>query len=400
MMHVPLLDLKSQYEAIRTEVREAMDRVCDSQHFIMGPEVTALEQEIADYCGAAHAVGVSSGTDALLAALMAVDVGAGDEVITTSYSFFATAGVIARLGARPVFVDIDPDTFNIDAAQIAGKVTARTRAIVPVHLFGRCAEMDPILTIAREHGLSIIEDAAQAIGACDEHGRQAGTIGDMGCFSFFPSKNLGAFGDAGMVVTHDPALAEKLRMLRVHGSKPKYYHRIVGGNFRLDALQAAVLRVKLAHLPAWTRARRRNADHYRELFTAAGLAEVVALPEDTPGHIYNQFVVRVPQRDLVQEFLATRGVATEVYYPLPLHLQECFSPLHYSRGDFPNAERAAEETLALPIFPELSHPQQAAVASGFRSFFEAQEHVDGHGFADSGLTAVHTVSSTVETKAV
>lgn len=368
---VPLLDLKAQYETIRDEVRAAVDRVCESQHFIMGPEVAALEAEVSAYCGISQAVGMSSGTDALLAALMALEIGAGDEVITTPYSFFATAGVIARLGATPVFVDIDPVTYNIDASRVAAQVTGRTRAIVPVHLFGRLAEMDPILAVSRGHGIPVVEDAAQAIGAFDEQGRQAGSMGEVGCFSFFPSKNLGAFGDAGMVVSNDAVLGERLRMLRVHGSKPKYYHRIVGGNFRLDAIQAAVLRVKLPHLPVWTQARRRNAETYRTLFAAAGLHDVVTLPGDVPGHIYNQFVVRVSQRDALQRHLASRDVATEVYYPLPLHLQECFSYLGHADGDFPNAEAAARETLALPVYPELSEASLAHVVSAMAEFFGA-----------------------------
>jgi dTDP-4-amino-4,6-dideoxygalactose transaminase len=366
-MKVPLLDLKSQYAAIRSEVRAAIDRVCESQHFILGPEVIALEEEVAAFCGARFAIGVSSGTDALLAALMAVGVGPGDEVITTPYSFFATAGVIARLGARPVFVDIDPTTFIIDAQAVSANLTARTRAIMPVHLFGRCADMDPLLKAAEEHGLAVIEDAAQAIGSVDEQGRQAGTIGDVGCFSFFPSKNLGAFGDGGMLVTHDADLAETLRVLRVHGSKPKYYHQLVGGNFRLDALQAAVLRVKLPYLSAWTEARRTNAERYRRL--CAGLLEQVALPADVPGHIYNQFVVRVPDRDRLQTFLHAKGVGTEVYYPLPLHLQECFAGLGYHAGDFPHAEAAARDSLALPIYPELTVDQQRYVISQLQEFY-------------------------------
>jgi dTDP-4-amino-4,6-dideoxygalactose transaminase len=366
-MNVPLLDLKAQYAAIRSEVRAAIDRVCDSQHFILGPEVIALEEEVAAFCGARFAIGVSSGTDALLAALMAVGVGPDDEVITTSYSFFATAGVIARLGARPVFVDIEPTTFNIDAQAVSAHITARTRALMPVHLFGRCADMDPLLKVAEEHRLAVVEDAAQAIGSIDEQGRQAGTIGHVGCFSFFPSKNLGAFGDGGMLVTNDADLAETLRVLRVHGSKPKYYHQLVGGNFRLDALQAAVLRVKLTYLPAWTEARRANAERYRRL--CAGLLEQVDLPADVPGHIYNQFVVRVPERDRLQTFLQERGVGTEVYYPRPLHLQECFAGLGYREGDFPHAEAAAHDSLALPIYPELTAAQQRYVISQIQEFY-------------------------------
>lgn len=369
MTRVPLLDLKTQYATIRAEIREAIDRVCESQYFILGPEVAALEQEVAAFCGVRFAVGVSSGTDALLVALMAVGVGPGDEVITTPYSFFATAGVIVRLGARPVFVDIDPKTFNLDARAVRAKVISRTKAIMPVHLFGRCADMGPILAVAEEYGLSVIEDAAQALGARDGQGRPAGTIGHIGCFSFFPSKNLGAFGDAGMVVTGDEELAERLRVLRVHGGKPKYYHRVVGGNFRLDAIQAAVLRVKLKYLAAWTEARRENAGRYWALFAEMGLSERVLLPEDVPGHIYNQFVARFPERDRLQAFLKERGVETEVYYPLPLHLQECFRDLGYQLGDFPHAEAAARESLALPVYPELTEAQQRYVVSQISEFY-------------------------------
>lgn len=370
MMKVPLLDLKAQYAAIRSEIREAMDRVCESQHFILGPEVTALEEAIAVYCGARFAIGMSSGTDALLAALMALEIGPGDEVITTPYSFFATAGVVARLGARPVFVDIDPRTFNLDVSAVPAQVTARTKAIMPVHLFGRCADMSSVLRVAEEYGIAVVEDAAQALGAQDEQGRQAGTIGHLGCFSFFPSKNLGAFGDAGMVVTSDADLADRLRVLRIHGGKPKYYHGIVGGNFRLDALQAAVLRVKLQYLSSWTSARRDNARRYWRLCEEMEVLRWVSLPQDTPGHIYNQFVVRFPERDHIQAFLRERGVETEVYYPLPLHLQECFRNLDYRRGDFPHTEAAARESLALPVYPELTQGQQQYVVSQIREFYE------------------------------
>lgn len=369
-MKVPLLDLKAQYAAIRAEIREAMDRVCESQYFILGPEVTALEEELAAFCGTRFAVGVSSGTDALLAALMAIGTKTGDEVITTSYSFFATAGVIARLGARPVFVDIDPKTFNLEGTGIKAKITSRTKAILPVHLFGRCASMNPIVAIAKENRIHVIEDAAQAIGAQDEDGKQAGAIGDMGCFSFFPSKNLGAFGDGGMVVTNDEGLAETLRTLRVHGGKPKYYHRIVGGNFRLDALQAAILRVKLKHLGRWTEARRNNTKRYRFLFEEMGLSKCASVPEDFPGHIYNQFVVRFPNRDRLQGFLKEKGIETEIYYPIPLHLQECFEEFGCRRGDFPNSEAAARESLALPIYPELSEVQQRYVVEKIKEFYQ------------------------------
>ena len=368
-MQVPLLDLTAQYATIRDEVRAAIDRVCDSQQFILGPEVKALEREIAAYCGARFAVGMSSGTDALLAALLALGIGPGDEVITTTYSFFATAGVIARLGARPVFVDIEPDSFNIDPRQVPAKITPRTRAIMPVHLFGRCADMDPILEAARARGIPIVEDAAQAIGAFDQAGRKAGSIGALGCFSFYPTKNLGAFGDAGMVVTNDPDLAERLRLVRVHGAKPKYHHKIVGGNFRLDALQAAVLRVKLKHLDAWTQARRANAERYCVLFKEAGLIGQVTLPEDVPGHIYNQFVIRILERDCLQAFLKDQGVGTEVYYPAPLHLQECFANLGHGPGAFPEAERAAQDSLAVPIYPELTEAQQYHLVGQIRGFF-------------------------------
>jgi dTDP-4-amino-4,6-dideoxygalactose transaminase len=333
--------------------------------------VTALEEEVARFCGAQFAVGLSSGTDALLAALMAVDVGPGDEVLTTPYSFFATAGVVARLGARPVFADIQPDTFNLDPAPALAKLSPRTKVIMPVHLFGQCAEMDPLLGVAKARGIVVIEDAAQAIGAVDGKGRQAGTVGLMGCFSFFPSKNLGAFGDAGMAVTSDPAMAEKLRTLRMHGSKPKYYHHVVGGNFRLDALQAAVLRVKLQYLPGWSQGRRANAERYRRLFKDAGLLDRVTLPDDVPGHIYNQFVVRAPNRTKLQAFLKAKDIGTEVYYPVALHLQGCFNGLGYGRGDFPHAERAADETLALPVYPELSEAQQAHVVEQIKAFYES-----------------------------
>ncbi len=368
-MKIPLLDLKTQYAAIREEIRAAIDRVCDSQHFILGPEVSALEAEVAAECGARFAVGVSSGTDALLAALMAVGVGPGDEVITTTYSFFATAGVVTRLGAVPVFVDIDPETYNLNAGDAVGKITAKTKAILPVHLFGRCAEMDPLLDAARLQGIAVIEDAAQAIGAFDEQGRKAGTMGHVGCLSFFPSKNLGAFGDAGMVVTNDEGLAEILRILRVHGSKPKYFHRVVGGNFRLDALQAAVLRVKLRYLKPWTEARRSNAETYRKLLGEAGPPVQVTLPGGVPGHIYNQFVIRSADRDRLQAFLRDRGVGTEVYYPLPLHLQECFGQLGYRKGDFPHAEHAALDSLAIPVYPELTEAQMEYVVHHICQFY-------------------------------
>lgn len=368
-MKVLLLDLKMQYAAMRAEIREAIDRVCESQHFILGPEVAALEEQIAVFCGARFTIGVSSGTDALLMSLMALGVGPGDEVLTTPYSFFATAGVIARVGARPVFVDIDPATAHLNTRAIAARMSARTKAILPVHLFGRCVELDPILEIANQHGVAVIEDAAQAIGARDRNGRQAGTIGTVGCFSFFPSKNLGGFGDGGMVVTNDEKLAERLRVLRVHGGNPKYYYQMIGGNFRLDALQAAVLQVKLKYVERWNQARRENAQRYRVLCKEMGLLTQVRLPADVPGHTYNQFVVRLPDRDNLRRFLGEHGVETEIYYPLPLHLQECFGWLGYGRGDFPQAEATAGEVVALPIYPELTETQQHYVVSQIREFY-------------------------------
>jgi dTDP-4-amino-4,6-dideoxygalactose transaminase len=368
-MKVPLLDLRAQYATIRHEVRDAIDRVCDAQQFILGEEVAALEREVGAFCEARFAIGVSSGTDALLAALMARGVGPGDEVITSSYSFFATAGTIARLGARPVFVDIEPSSFNLDPAALAAVVTPRTRAIVPVHLFGRACDMAAVLGVATQHGLAVVEDAAQAIGARDDQGRSAGSAGTLGCLSFFPSKNLGAFGDGGMVLTNDAELAERVRTLRVHGSRPKYHHHFVGGNFRLDAIQAAVLRVKLKHLPAWTKARQENAERYRTLFRESGLDAQVRLPVDAPNHVYNQFVVRGRDRDGLRRFLHDRGVATEVYYPVPLHLQPCFRDLGHREGDLPAAEAAARESLALPIYPELTEAAQRHVVSRIAEFY-------------------------------
>ena len=357
-MKLPLLDLKAQYDSIREEIEEAVLRVCASQRFILGPEVAELEQEIAASAGARFAIGVSSGTDALLVSLMALDIGPGDEVITTAYSFFATAGVIARLGARPVFVDIQPETFNMDPAAVAARMTSRTRAIMPVHLFGRCMDLDPILELGGQAGVAVVEDAAQSFGATDPLGRAAGTVGAVGCFSFYPSKNLGAFGDGGMVITDDEELARRIRLLRVHGEAPKYHHRLVGGNFRLDSLQAAVLRVKLRHIAEWTEARREAAQRYRGLLAGAASAGCLILPQDCPGHVYNQFVIRSPERDRLRSFLGDGGVATEIYYPLPLHLQECFESLCHGRGDFPHAEEAAQASLALPIYPELTLAQQ------------------------------------------
>jgi dTDP-4-amino-4,6-dideoxygalactose transaminase len=365
-MPVPLLDLRAQYRPLRDDILAAITRVCDSQQFIGGPEVEALEHELAAFAGVPHAIGVSSGTDALLAAFMALGIGAGDEVITPTFSFFATAGCIVRLGATPKLVDIDPATFNIDPMGVERAITPRTKAIVPVHLYGLCADMDAIDAIATRAGVPVIEDAAQAIGA-GYHGRQAGSMGAAGCFSFFPSKNLGAFGDGGFVTTADEALAREIRLLRNHGAEPKYFHSRIGGNFRLDAVQAAVLRVKLPHLPRWTDMRRANADRYDRLFTEAGLSRAAGGPIDLPvrpadrTHIFNQYVIRVPDRDRVRAVLTSKGIGTEIYYPVPFHLQECFAPLGYRRGDFPEAERAAAEVLALPIYGELTADQQAEV---------------------------------------
>ncbi len=349
---MPLLDLKAQYASIRDDVRAALDRVLESQRFILGPEVEAFEKEIATYCRSAYAIGVSSGTDALLSALMAIDIRPGDEVITSPYSFFATAGEIARLGARPVFADIDPKTYNIDPSGIETRITPRTRAVIPVHLFGQMADMPAVMEIAKRRKLVVIEDAAQAIGA-ERHGQRAGSAGDLACFSFFPSKNLGGFGDGGMVTTNDAGLADRLRLLRSHGFRTKYYNEILGGNFRLDEIQAAVLRVKLARLDSWTEGRRRNAALYRAAL--AGLS-AVELPYEAPDsrHIYNQFVMRTAGRDALMDHLRKEGIGCEVYYPLPLHLQTCFKDLGYRSGDFPLSEAASRQTLALPIYPELT----------------------------------------------
>jgi len=376
-MKVPLLDLKAQYRTIKEDVLKVTQEVFDSQQFILGPRVEALEKQIGAYCASKHAVGVSSGTDALLMALMAAEIGPGDAVITTPYTFFATAGSIVRTGARPVFVDIDPDTYTISCEHLSRVLAARGRedlaglkAVIPVHLYGQCADMEPILTLAAENDLVVIEDAAQAIGA-EYRGRRSGSMGDFGCFSFFPSKNLGAFGDGGVVTTDSDEYYNTLCMLRVHGSRPKYYHRITGGNFRLDALQAAIVSVKLKHLDDWTKARRENAQKYRELFTLTGLDGMVKVPvEKQNRHVYNQFVISVKEnRDELRLFLNDAGVGTEVYYPVPLHLQECFSNLNYKNGDFPVAEHAASHTLALPIYPELSADQQAYVMEKIREFY-------------------------------
>lgn len=368
-MEVPLLDLRAQYRSIKDEIDAAVAAVFESQAFILGPAVAACENAVAAYSNTSHAVGVSSGSDALLIALMAEDIGSGDEVVTTPYTFFATAGAIARTGATPVFVDIDPASFNLDVAALAAAVTSRCKAIIPIHLYGRMADMDPMMQVAREHDLLVIEDAAQAVGA-ECGGRRAGSIGAYGCLSFFPSKNLGGAGDGGMVLTNDAARAERLRILRVHGGKPKYYHHVIGGNFRLDAVQAAVVEVKLRHLDAWTEARQRNAARYAELFRDAGLDDRLTLPADTDDrHIYNQFILRVERRDDLMAHLKESGIGCEIYYPVPLHLQECFAYLGHGQGDFPESERAARETLAIPIYPELSDEQARAVVESIAGFY-------------------------------
>ena len=387
MTTVPLLDLKAQFAQIRAEVMPLIEQVCASQMFILGENVRGLEAELASYCGAAQGIGVSSGTDALLLALMALNIGPGDEVITSPFTFFATAGTIARLGARPVFCDIDPVTFNLSpvAVQqflerdcdrrdgtIINRITGgRVRVLMPVHLYGQSADMGKLMGLARCFGLKVVEDAAQAIGTEYQGGQRVGSIGDIGCFSFFPSKNLGAFGDAGLCTANDPDLAEHLRVLRVHGGKPKYYHSFIGGNFRIDELQAAVLRVKLKYLDGWTEGRRRNAAHYDAAFAAAGLAPRVRTPVAIPGyrHIFNQYVIRAERRDELRKFLADRSIGTEIYYPVPLHLQECFRYLGHRHGDFPQSELAAQETLALPVYPELVPAQLDHVVASVAAFY-------------------------------
>jgi dTDP-4-amino-4,6-dideoxygalactose transaminase len=368
-MNVPLLDLRAQFQTIRGEVMAAVERVFESQHFILGPEVEAFEREAAEYCRIKHAIGCGSGSDALLLALTALGVGPGDEVVTASFSFFATAGSIARLGARPVFVDISPDDFNVDPNLIERAITPRAKVILPVHLFGQCAEMDAIREVADRHNLPVVEDAAQAIGAgyCE---RRAGAMGAVGCFSFFPSKNLGGAGEGGLMTTDDDDLAEKLRLLRVHGMRPKYYHKVVGVNSRLDALQAAVLGVKLKYLERWSDARRRNAEHYDKLFAEAGVEEVTT-PAVRPNrrHIFNQYTIRCSRRDELMDFLKRRGVGSEIYYPAPLHLQECFAHLGYKPGDLPATERASRECLSLPIYPELTEEMRQYVVEKIAEFY-------------------------------
>jgi dTDP-4-amino-4,6-dideoxygalactose transaminase len=385
-MAVPLLDLRLQYAPLAEEISARIAAICASQQFVLGRHVGAFEAAAAVYCRVAHAIGVSSGTDALLLALMGLGIGAGDEVVTSPYTFFATAGTIARVGARPVFCDIEPDTFNLRPAAVqaflerhcerrgatlVNRATGgRVRALMPVHLYGQCADMEPLLALAREFGLKVIEDAAQAIGADDALGRRAGSIGDVGCLSFFPTKNLGAFGDAGMCTTQDTELAQHLKVLRVHGGEPKYFHSFIGGNFRLDEIQAAVLDAKLPHLDAWTAGRARNAAFYDDAFATARIRGLVTPPAPRAGrHVWNQYVVRVPRRDELRSFLAGQGVGTEIYYPVPLHLQRCFDYLGHRAGDFPEAERAAHESLALPIYAELEPAQLLYVVDRIAAFY-------------------------------
>ncbi len=385
-MKVPLLDLKAQYQSIKKEIDEKVSSVIESQYFILGPEVTKFEENMAKYLGCKHVIGVSSGTDALLLALMALDIKPDDEVILPTYSFFATAGVVARLNAKPVFVDIDPLSFNIDVNQVKAKITPRTKAIIPVHLYGQSAEMDSLMAISKETGIPVIEDAAQAIGTQYKDGRMVGTIGDIGCFSFFPSKNLGGFGDAGMVTTNNDDLAYQLRIKRVHGGEKMYYHKVIGGNFRIDALQAAVINVKLPYLDSWTAGRQKNASIYADLFKGFGLSEEegkltfdsknkVLLPKAVYKnnghknyHIYNQFIIRVEKRDELMEHLKTKDIGCAIYYPVPFHQQECFAYLSNDNSQFPHSNNAAAHSLALPIYPELSKEQLTYVAESINEF--------------------------------
>lgn len=371
-MQIPLHDLQGQHAPLREELIEALARLIDSGQFILGGEVRAFEDEAARYTGTRHAIGCASGSDALLLALMALGIGAGDEVITSPFTFFATGSAIARLGAVPRFADIEPRTYNLDPTLIEAAITPRTKAIIPVHIYGQCADMDAVGEIAARHNLLVIEDAAQAAGA-EYRGRRAGALGAVGCFSFYPTKNLGAAGDAGMLTTDDDRLAERLRVLRVHGGETEYLHREVGINSRLDALQAAVLRIKLPHLDIWSNARRERADTYTQMFTEAGLGELVTPPYVDPAalHVYHLYVVRVAaaRRDALMAHLKARGIGTKVYYPVPLHLQECFGYLGHGEGDFPEAERASLETLALPVYPDLTAEQQEYVVAAIREFF-------------------------------
>jgi dTDP-4-amino-4,6-dideoxygalactose transaminase len=374
---VPFFDLTPQFQLIKGEITSALEDVFKNQQFILGPNVEALEQAIANYCQTRYAIGVASGSDALFLSLMALEIGPGDEVILPPFTFFATAGAVSRIGATPIFVDIDEETYNIDPSKVEAKITSRTKAIIPVHLFGQCADMDPLLQIAKKKKLYVIEDAAQALGAeykpdPDSGGRRAGQMGDFGCFSFYPTKNLGAFGDAGMVVTNNPDLAEKVRLLRVHGSRPKYFHKWIGINSRLDAIQAAILLVKFKHLEKWTGERQKRAFRYQSLFQDLLASIPLHLPaiQYENRHIYNQYVIRVPERDRLKKFLTENGVGTDIYYPFPLHLQECYASLNHRKGDFPVSERASKETLALPIYPELTEDQQAIVVDQIKAFYK------------------------------
>jgi dTDP-4-amino-4,6-dideoxygalactose transaminase len=374
LVKVQLLDLAAQYRKIKKEVLREVKQVCESQHYILGKNVAALESEIAAYSGAKYAIGVASGTDAILIALMAVGVKAGDKVVTTPFTFFATAGSISRLGAIPVFVDIDPDTYNIDTAALEAllkKSSKGVKAIIPVHLYGQCADMDSIMKVARKYRIAVVEDAAQSIGA-GYKGKRAGAIGDLGCLSFYPTKNLGCFGDGGMVTTNDARLADRVKMLRVHGSRVRYYHDEVGANSRLDEIQAAILRVKLKRLDSWSAGREKNAKRYDSLFAKAAIKGVLSTPKISEGcvSVYNQYVIRVKKRDELRAFLSAAGVGSEVYYPLPLHLQKCFKNLGYKKGAFPVSEKAAKEVLALPIYPELKPVEIKHVVETIASFFE------------------------------
>jgi dTDP-4-amino-4,6-dideoxygalactose transaminase len=389
-MKVPLLDLKAQYKTLKTELDEALIKTAESQYFILGPEVEKLEKAMCEYLDCKYAIGVSSGTDALLIALMSIDIKPGDEIIVPTYSFFATAGVVSRLNAIPVFIDSDPVTFNIDPNEIESKITGKTKAIIPVHLYGQSADMDAINLIAKKHNIKVIEDGAQAIGVQYKNGKKVGTLGDIGCFSFFPSKNLGCFGDGGLVVTNNDELGAKLKIMRVHGGKPKYYHKIIGGNFRLDAIQAAVLNVKLPHLDSWSEKRRKNAGLYTKLFIDAGLAsaegkteidskEKVLLPKaiykesgHKNYHIYNQYVIRVEKRDELRKHLTEKEIGTEIYYPVPFHRQECFADLksRFEKTNFSVAEFAADNSIALPIYPELSDEQIKYTVDCIKDFIQ------------------------------
>lgn len=393
-MNVPLLDLQGQYNQLKVELDEAVRRVVESQYFILGPEVTAFEEKIADYLGAKNALGVSSGTDALLLALMALEIGPGDEVIIPTFSFFATAGVVARVGATPVFADILPESYNIDPVEVERKLSEKTRAIIPVHLFGQGAEIERIVDVASRAGVPVVEDAAQAIGGVDDRGRSLGTVGNIGCFSFFPSKNLGAFGDAGLVVTDDPELFEKMNLMRVHGAAQAYRHELIGGNFRIDAIQATVLSTKLPHLEEWSMGRRRNASLYRRLLVEGGVSlsgglhpddsHPVALPVETVasdsglGHIYNQFVIRVVDREGLTSHLKESGIGHSIYYPLPFHHQPCFAEYVGVNDAFPVADRAAAEVLALPIFPELTEEQIARVAEVILDYYRNRRSTEAN----------------------